>query len=411
MIWRCVAGQESVDILTACHSGPTGGHYGANYIAKKVFDSGFYWPMIYRDAHDLVTRCDTCQRPDVTLVSVKEKFRDEMKCLKIPSKFAKSLTCGASISWGRSRLHEGTNIYSWLSTTCQNGLKRKRSLPTTPKLFANFLKVINIPKTMFGNQFLSVVEPDTKPGKAMVLHKDYFLGGSYHGNDSIFLLKCYGVRWQVEVKCLFPNTLFIMGPVWADFVIQNITNNVTMLHFVKEVTASSRRAQTLPLQFEPKAYPTPKSYTVDLFVNDRRFKVYLAKLPSVNASYFLELIVFGLGWSGMMDELAIQPDQFFAFTLVCKGGFHLTVFNKIREALTNIPKEFVDKLRRYSSAVVSHCHKKSVFKRNRVVFEMFSAPTLRHMKDISGFWADQWVWFYLSEDTTLKDRVIRFEVC
>ncbi|GJR81597.1 reverse transcriptase domain-containing protein [Tanacetum coccineum] len=27
--------QEAVDILTACHSGPTGGHYGANYTAKK----------------------------------------------------------------------------------------------------------------------------------------------------------------------------------------------------------------------------------------------------------------------------------------------------------------------------------------------------------------------------------------
>ncbi|GJT14513.1 reverse transcriptase domain-containing protein [Tanacetum coccineum] len=35
MIRRCVAGQETVDILTACHSGPTGGHYGANYTAKK----------------------------------------------------------------------------------------------------------------------------------------------------------------------------------------------------------------------------------------------------------------------------------------------------------------------------------------------------------------------------------------
>ncbi|GJS24755.1 reverse transcriptase domain-containing protein [Tanacetum coccineum] len=56
MIRRCVAGQEAVDILTACHSGPTGGHYGANYTAKKVFDSGFYWPTIYKDAHDLVTR-------------------------------------------------------------------------------------------------------------------------------------------------------------------------------------------------------------------------------------------------------------------------------------------------------------------------------------------------------------------
>nr|GEV60832.1 DNA-directed DNA polymerase [Tanacetum cinerariifolium] len=29
------AGQEAIDILKACHSGPTGGHYGANYTANK----------------------------------------------------------------------------------------------------------------------------------------------------------------------------------------------------------------------------------------------------------------------------------------------------------------------------------------------------------------------------------------
>ncbi|GJX24287.1 reverse transcriptase domain-containing protein [Tanacetum coccineum] len=72
MIRRCVAGQEAVDILTACHSGPTRGHYSANYTATKVFDSGFYWPTIYKDAHDLVTRCDTCQRQG------KISQRDEM---------------------------------------------------------------------------------------------------------------------------------------------------------------------------------------------------------------------------------------------------------------------------------------------------------------------------------------------
>ncbi|GJZ78516.1 reverse transcriptase domain-containing protein, partial [Tanacetum coccineum] len=54
VIRRCVHGQEVVDILTACHNGPTGGHHGANYTVKKVFDSGFYWPTIYRDAHDMI---------------------------------------------------------------------------------------------------------------------------------------------------------------------------------------------------------------------------------------------------------------------------------------------------------------------------------------------------------------------
>ncbi|GKC48662.1 reverse transcriptase domain-containing protein [Tanacetum coccineum] len=58
----CVSGQEAFDILKACHSGPTGGHYGANYTTKKIFDSGFYWPTIYKDAHDFATRCDICQR-------------------------------------------------------------------------------------------------------------------------------------------------------------------------------------------------------------------------------------------------------------------------------------------------------------------------------------------------------------
>ncbi|GJY63247.1 reverse transcriptase domain-containing protein [Tanacetum coccineum] len=53
VIRRCVYGQEAVDILMACHNGPTGGHHGANYTAKKVFDFGFYWPMIYRDTHDM----------------------------------------------------------------------------------------------------------------------------------------------------------------------------------------------------------------------------------------------------------------------------------------------------------------------------------------------------------------------
>ncbi|GKC27129.1 reverse transcriptase domain-containing protein, partial [Tanacetum coccineum] len=72
VIRRCVFGQEAHDILMACHNGPTGGHHGANYTAKKVFDSIFYWPTIYRDAHDLVTRCDACQRQG------KISQRDEM---------------------------------------------------------------------------------------------------------------------------------------------------------------------------------------------------------------------------------------------------------------------------------------------------------------------------------------------
>nr|GEW21975.1 reverse transcriptase domain-containing protein [Tanacetum cinerariifolium] len=72
VIRRCVYGQEAIDILKACHYGPTEGHHGPNYTAKKVFDSGFYWPIIYRDAQDLVKNYDVCQRQG------KISQRDEM---------------------------------------------------------------------------------------------------------------------------------------------------------------------------------------------------------------------------------------------------------------------------------------------------------------------------------------------
>nr|GEW91066.1 reverse transcriptase domain-containing protein [Tanacetum cinerariifolium] len=62
IIRRCVDGQEAMDILQAFHNGPTGGHHGLNYIAKKNFDSGFFWPTINRDAQDLVIHCNSCQR-------------------------------------------------------------------------------------------------------------------------------------------------------------------------------------------------------------------------------------------------------------------------------------------------------------------------------------------------------------
>nr|GEY02986.1 reverse transcriptase domain-containing protein [Tanacetum cinerariifolium] len=72
IIRRCVHGKEAYDILKASHEGPTEGHHGANFTAKKVFDAVFFWPTIYRDAHNLVKSCDICQRQG------KISHRDEM---------------------------------------------------------------------------------------------------------------------------------------------------------------------------------------------------------------------------------------------------------------------------------------------------------------------------------------------
>ncbi|GJR83115.1 reverse transcriptase domain-containing protein [Tanacetum coccineum] len=50
----------------------TGGHHSANITARKVFDAGFFWPTIYKDAYELIKSCDACQRQG------KISHRDEM---------------------------------------------------------------------------------------------------------------------------------------------------------------------------------------------------------------------------------------------------------------------------------------------------------------------------------------------
>ncbi|GJT19095.1 hypothetical protein Tco_0877801 [Tanacetum coccineum] len=53
---RCVAGSEILEILAHCHSGPTGGHHSASVTRRKVYESGFFCPNIFKDAKDYVMR-------------------------------------------------------------------------------------------------------------------------------------------------------------------------------------------------------------------------------------------------------------------------------------------------------------------------------------------------------------------
>ncbi|GKE19868.1 reverse transcriptase domain-containing protein [Tanacetum coccineum] len=62
IIRRCVAGSETLEIQAHCHSGPTSGHHSASVITKKVYESGFYWLSVFKDANEYVRRCAACQR-------------------------------------------------------------------------------------------------------------------------------------------------------------------------------------------------------------------------------------------------------------------------------------------------------------------------------------------------------------
>ncbi|GJT18818.1 reverse transcriptase domain-containing protein [Tanacetum coccineum] len=217
--------------------------------------------------------------PDVTLVNVKEKFHNVMKCLKIPSKFAKSLTCGASISWGRSRLHEGTNTYSWRSTTCQNGLKQKRSPPTTPELFANFL---NLSLLGFCNDQFS---------KVMLKYSvTYRLATAYHPETS----------GQVEVsnrglKRILERTVGENCASWSDKLDDALWAFRTAYKTPIGCTPYKLvygKACHLPIELEHKAYWALKHANFDLLtVGDHR-KVQLNELNELRDQAYENSLIY-----------------------------------------------------------------------------------------------------------------------
>ncbi|GJW36685.1 reverse transcriptase domain-containing protein [Tanacetum coccineum] len=130
VIRRCVHGKEALDILEACHNGPTGGHHGANLTAKKVFDAGFFWPTIYKDAHELVKNCDSCQRQG------KISQRDEMPQNSIQ-------VCEIFDVWGIDFMgpfpSSRGNKYILVAVDYLSKWVEAKALPTNdPELFANF---------------------------------------------------------------------------------------------------------------------------------------------------------------------------------------------------------------------------------------------------------------------------------
>jgi hypothetical protein len=62
-IWRRVVRQdERKDVLRECHNGVAGGNYAGEVTARKVWQSGLWWPTVLRDAHLFAKECDVCQR-------------------------------------------------------------------------------------------------------------------------------------------------------------------------------------------------------------------------------------------------------------------------------------------------------------------------------------------------------------
>ena len=62
IIKKCVLEEEMESSLHYCHDRELGGHFGATRTAAKVLQSGFYWPILFKDAHKYVAQYSQCQR-------------------------------------------------------------------------------------------------------------------------------------------------------------------------------------------------------------------------------------------------------------------------------------------------------------------------------------------------------------
>ena len=60
VIRRCVPEEEMGSILNHCHTLACGGHLGGQRTTAKVLQLGFYWPSLFKDAHQFVSACDKC---------------------------------------------------------------------------------------------------------------------------------------------------------------------------------------------------------------------------------------------------------------------------------------------------------------------------------------------------------------
>ncbi|RVW37064.1 Transposon Tf2-11 polyprotein [Vitis vinifera] len=59
---KCVPEQEKHGILSHCHENACGGHFASRKTAMRVLQSGFWWPSLFKDAHEVSKGCDKCQR-------------------------------------------------------------------------------------------------------------------------------------------------------------------------------------------------------------------------------------------------------------------------------------------------------------------------------------------------------------
>nr|GEZ14661.1 reverse transcriptase domain-containing protein [Tanacetum cinerariifolium] len=278
-------GQEAIDILKACHGGPTGGHHGANLTAKKVFDANFFWPTIYQDAHDMIKSCNTCQRQGK--ISQREEMpQNAIQVCEIFDVWGINFIGPFSSSRGNKHILVAVDYFSkWVEA---------KSLPTNDaRVVVKFLKslftrfgtlraIISDHGTHFCNdQFAKVMT------KYEVTHR---LTTAYHPQTS----------WQVEVsnrglKRILERTVGKNRSLWID----KLDDTLWAFHTTFKTPISCtpyklvyRKSCHLPIELEHKAYWALKHANFDLKTVDDHWKLQLNELNELRDQAYENYLIY-----------------------------------------------------------------------------------------------------------------------
>ena len=58
---KCIPTDRGKQLLLEVHAGICGHHAAPRSLVGKAFHQGFYWPIVLRDAEEVIHRCEGCQ--------------------------------------------------------------------------------------------------------------------------------------------------------------------------------------------------------------------------------------------------------------------------------------------------------------------------------------------------------------
>ena len=106
---RCVAAPDDLKVLSSIHKGVCGNHSGGRSLAQKALNASYYWPTMHQDAHELVQKCECCQR--YKPVPARQRATSTSKSLAVHAMGDRPGWAHAARCWGQRNDDRGNRLF------------------------------------------------------------------------------------------------------------------------------------------------------------------------------------------------------------------------------------------------------------------------------------------------------------